>query len=542
MTNRPRAIPVRALLLVGAAVGGWFALLDLFEVVETPFFTADANEFRGLANNLSRSAVTLISTVCGCLFFAVPFAANMYTPQIIETFWRGRTHRAVIGLYVFSAANALWLTSLPARDGAIPQVHLAATFALVTFSLILLPPYLFALFRLLDPESVVARVGADVVAAMAPPKRPRTEPPTEPAGEGGASEAVEALDRTSATGRHALTTAEPVFVGDLDVAAEERAQSRLERRINELGAVMLRTLERGEREFAIDAVGMLVAAAKEWSRLKPRHAPSFFAVDSRRLHGASPAAIRMIGVERLWVDLTLLRQLGRAFTSALMRAPDVVGAVARGLRHYAVNAAEARDEPAVRLAIRFLNNFMRDAVARLDDHAIYDLLFQAGEMGAQIWKRHGALVVAAVRRLDLYGRRAAAAGRPFAHALVAYDVGRILVSAEEGSAHYADLLTAFLSIGAHPDRAGEAPHRLFVKARAVTAARLAASGRERAGEAVFVSLRDVAPEVLRGAVDEVLGISDPWFWEVTDRQENVDWLPPAARAWLTERTARFAAE
>jgi hypothetical protein len=540
MTTRPRAIPFRALLLVGAAVGGWFALLDLLEVVETPFFTADANEFRGLANNLSRSAVTLISTVCGCLFFAVPFAANMYTPQIIETFWRGRTHRAVIGLYVFSAANALWLTSLPARDGAIPQVHLAASFALVTASLVLLPPYLFALFRLLDPESVVARVGADVVTAMAPAKRPRGAPSADVAGGGGASEAVETLDRTSATGRHALTTAEPA-VG-ADDAAEERAQSRLERRINELGAVMLRTLERGEREFAIDAVGMLVAAAKEWSRLKPFHAPSFFAVDSRRLHGASPAAIRMIGVERLWVDLTLLRQLGRAFSSALMRAPDVVGAVARGLRHYAVNAAEARDEPAVRLAIRFLNNFMRDAVARLDDHAIYDLLFQAGEMGAQIWKRHGALVVVAVRRLDLYGRRAAAAGRPFAHALVAYDVGRILVSAEEKSAHYADLLTAFLTIGAHPDRAGEAPHRLFVKARAVTAARLAASGRERAGEAVFVSLRDVAPEVLRGAVDEVLGISDPWFWEVTDRQENVDWLPPSARAWLTERAARVGAE
>ncbi len=495
-----------------------------------PFFTADANEFRALANNLSRTSVTLITTVFGCLFFAIPLTANIYSPQIIENFWRGKTNRLVLGLYVFSAANSVWLTSVPASDGDIPSLHLAISFALVMLSLVVLLPFLFSVFRLIDPESIIARVTANVVEVMRPRKDAVPYVPSDTASE---PSNEDAMDETTRGTRH--RTGRIVLPSSASEAAPDVAlQERLERRINELGAVLLRTLERGEREFAVDAVAGVVAAGRYWLQRKQFFGPELLLVDSRRLHGFSPGAIRLVNADRTWVDLMLMQQLSRGFSVALVRAPDVVSAIGRALRHYSIAAAEHRDEGTLRLALRFMNNAMRDAVKRLDVYAIYDLLFQWSELAAQLWPSRPAAVVEMLRRADQYGRRAADSDVVFAHALVAYDFGRVLVAADPTGAGYADLLRTYLSTGAGRP---EGLHRLFVKARLVTAARLAAHDRTKTAAILLTSLDAVPPEIFRSAAEEILGTEDPWFWEVTDRQENLDWLAPEARAWLSRTVA-----
>lgn len=513
-------------LLAGGAVGGWFALLALLDARDRPFLPTQVDDYRVLANSLSRSSVTLITTVFGCLFFAIPLTANMYTPQIIENFWSSRTNRAVLGLYVFAALNAVWLTAIPAREGLVATTHLGVTLALVMTSLVVLLPYLFSVFRMIDPEAIIARVARNVAREMRPAAPARA---TSAAAASSAPPGPDPLESTG-DGRR-LEATSSVSVAAL-VSDDESAQDRLERRITDLGAVLSRTIERGEREFAVDAVGAVVEAGRRWLRLKEEHPASFFAVDSRRLHGFSPAAIRLVNAERTWVDLVLMRQLARAFASALTRAPDVISAVGRGLRHYAVAASDRGDEGVVRLALRFVNNCMRDAVKGLDVHAIYDLLYQTSELALQIWPRRPEHVVAMLRRLDQYGRRASEGGAPFAHALVGYDFGRVLAAVDDKSPRYAAFLEAFLAVG---EGRPEGLHRLFVKVRLVTAARLAAAGRVAAAETVLATLARTAPPITAGALKEVLATDDPWFWEVTDRQENLDWLSPPAREWLVRR-------
>lgn len=530
MKTSPALTSVKGVLVVGASVGVWFAALGFVEHGARPFFTSDAVEFRALANNLSRTSVTLITTVFGCLFFAIPLTANIYSPQIIENFWRGRTNRLVLGLYVFSAANSVWLTSVPAADGNIPTFHLAISFALVMLSLVVLLPFLFSVFRLIDPESIVARVTANVIEIMRP--RPGAVPyvPSDVIAEHVGEDAMDETTR----GSRRRTGHIPLHALDTAVATDVVLQERMERRINELGAVLLRTLERGEREFAVDAVGGVVAAGRHWLQLKPLFGPELLVVDSRRLHGFSPSAIRLVNADRTWVDLMLLQQLARGFSTALVRAPDVVSAIGRALRHYCIAAAEHRDDGVLRLSLRFMNNAMRDAVKRLDVYAIYDLLFQWSELAAQLWRSRPAAVVEMLRRADQYGRRAADADVVFAHALVAYDFGRVLVAADPKDRGYADLLRAYLATGAgRPDEL----HRLFVKARLVTAARLGAADRPETAATLLSSLDSVPDAVFHSAADEILGTEDPWFWEVTDRQENLDWLAPEARRWLTRTAA-----
>jgi hypothetical protein len=526
----------RGVAVALAVAGGWFAALGVFEHGARPFFTSDAAEFRGLANNLSRSSVTLITTVFGCLFFAIPLTANIYSPQIIESFWRGRTNRLVLGLYVFSAANAVWLTSVPARDGDIPHLHLTVSFALVMASLFILLPFLFSIFRLIDPESIIARTAANVIETMRPPPgaKPRTYAPPE---EVLPPDTIEDPEQTTAGVRRRASdqTARMVLVDDSATSADVERQERLERRINELGAVLLRTLERGEREFAVDAVSGVVEAGRYWLEVKPCFGPETLGVDSRRLHGFSPAAIRLVNAERTWVDLMLMQQLSRGFASALTRAPDVVSAIGRALRHYALAATERGDDAVLRLTLRFLNNALRDAVKKLDLYAVYDLLFQCSELALRLWPTHPGSVLEMLRRADQYGRRASAAGLVFAHALVAYDFGRVLLTARPQDPRFGDLLRAYLAVSY--DDASGGLHRLFVKARLVTASRLAAEGRRKEATAIVASLEAASDEVFASAAAEVAETVDPWFWEVTDRQENLDWLAPQARREFDAITA-----
>ncbi|MCA9321556.1 MAG: DUF2254 domain-containing protein, partial [Planctomycetes bacterium] len=168
-TPRPQ-LSLVAIFLVTVFAGAWFSFLALWEDGRLGIdISSDPKDFSVIASTLARTSVTLISTVFACLFLAIPLTANMFTPQIIENFWRAKTNRLVLGLYVFSAGNAIWLSSLASTEPR--RVHIYVSYVLVIITLIVLLPYLFSIFRLIDPNSIVRRVAWNVRQAMRAPVR-----------------------------------------------------------------------------------------------------------------------------------------------------------------------------------------------------------------------------------------------------------------------------------------------------------------------------------------------------------------------------------
>ena len=458
-----------------------FIILPLLPVINLANFpeliSINPGSRDALANALSRTAVTLISTVFACLFIAIPITANMYTPQLITLFVRSATNRIVLGFFVFTAIHVLWGVRLDESDPA-SLLQLKISFLLVIATLLILLPYLFSVFRSLDPASIIARVSHDVIARM-----------------------------KANSGHRAPAKQEALALG-----------------IRNLGNIILRSLDRSDRDVAIAGLAALDHCAERYLELKKKQGAAWFEANASHFPGLSHEAIALVNQDRIWVEMKLLLQMNRAYAAALAKVPDVISAISRSHRRFAIAAATMGDLGALDLALRYFNNFLREAIKRKDIHAVYDLLYQFRLMARHLWRRYPDRVLQIGERLRYYARMAEKSGLPFAMDLIAYDWGGVLAGVSDDRPEFEDLLNSFLAI-----KGQDGLSTGVFKARLVTAARLRQRGAHRAADHVENSFRGVDAELIRATCGQLLADADPYFWEVTDRQHNLDYVPPETK-------------
>jgi predicted membrane protein DUF2254 len=437
-----------------------------------------------LSNILARASVALISAVFASLFLAVPLTASMYTPELIGLFVRSWANRLVLALFVVSSGVAVWTGRLVTADN-VPRITLTISLGLVLLSIIVLLPYVFFVFRFLDPDTIIDRVAETVIQAMQPSSR-----------------------------------------GDI----RER-QHELSRRIHQLGNIILRALDRSDREVALAAVAALARCSAAYFKVEASHPEAWFTVDTSQFPGLSREAVALLNREHTWVEMELLRQLWRGYEAALAKVPAVLSAISRIDRHLALEAASRDDTAALHLAIRFFNNFLREAIKRRDLRAVFDVLYQYRLLAIELWETRPALVVRIARYLDYYGRMAATLGMGFAQELVAYDLGAVVAHAIVHEKPWADpLFKVFLQIrrpGTPSVAMGLSPG-LF-KARLILAATLMEGRRLDLASQIEKSLIGVPRDLVHQAREDLLGDVEECFWEVTDRQVNLDYLPPSRK-------------
>jgi Predicted membrane protein (DUF2254) len=486
----PRQLPLPVFALIVICFFGFLTAINRGDFLAVFELSDDFNEKRAMVNNLSRSSTALISTVFACLFLAIPLTANMYTPQLIELFVGSWTNRLVLAFYVFSAAYALSLGRV-AVDVDVPTWHFKLSATLVLLSLLILIPYLFSVFRFLDPRTIIRRVGA-----------------------------------------HAMRALDPKTAGSI-----ESRRKDLTKRLRQLGNIALKSLERSDRDVALGAIEALDACAARYLEVKEQHRAEWFLASTEQFPGLAHEALDFVNSDRVWVEMEIQRQLSRAFSAALAKVPDVISAIAR-VQHHTIAEASARgDAPALDLGLRYFNNFMREAVKRRDIHAIYDLLYQFRMLGEELWPRHPSRVVQAARHLDYYGRLARDGGLPFAYDLTSYDMGALLARVPDACPEHATLLDVFLEIG-HQDAAADLAPGVF-KARVVTAAKLRHRGYDASAEKIESTLEGAGPALISAAERDVIGGTEPWFWEVTDRMCDLNYLPAEERQRAGELIERM---
>jgi hypothetical protein len=141
-------------------------------------------------------------------------------------------------------------------------------------------------------------------------------------------------------------------------------------------------------------------------------------------------------------------------------------------------------------------------------------------------------VVGILDRLEYYGRIAAATGVPGAQDTISYDSGVIVVEATRGGPKdVTPLIDAFLRIRKCTDGV-QGLSIGMIKARILVAAELERTGRIEASERVASSLAGVGAEALEEARRELVAHENESFWEVTDRQINIDWVRPELRPFV----------
>jgi hypothetical protein len=434
---------------------------------------------------IARAYNNLLAMLMATIGFAIPLTANMHTPKLIEMFLRDRINRLVLTFIAFGAAHVLWVSYIIGPAFA-PTWAVAGAVYMALVGWAVLIPYFFYVVRFVDPSRLVTRLR---------------------------DSSTRIVER--AAGR------------EVDPAA---AQHELSTRIGQIGTITIKALDRNDRDVAAEGAWALKVLLDHYSRHKARMPREWFVVDRSNFIGFSEQALEMLVEARTWYEMKVLQQLELAFLRAMNGHTDTVAVFSDALRVIACRSHERHDEQALRLEIRFFNNFLREAIRCSELRAVYDVLHQYRQLARAIIERDD-LVVEIGRHFSYYAGMARTYGMVFAPQLAVFDLGYITRRAYDSQRRAAPaLLEQALAL---PHRTGADVHSMAVKAKLILGAYFTETHCEREADLVRKNLRDVDADELERAEADLLS-ADRSFFEVTDRQHNLEYVPPERRDSLCQ--------
>ncbi|MBA3395777.1 MAG: DUF2254 domain-containing protein [Deltaproteobacteria bacterium] len=424
-------------------------------------------------NNLLAMLITMIG-------LAIPLTANMHTPKLIDMFLRDKINRFVLTFIAFGAAHVLWVDWLIGPEFApMWAVTLAVYMALLGWAVLI--PYFFYVVRFIDPSRLVIRLRDS------------------------ASEIVEQV---------ANRKADPID-----------AQQVLGTRVGQIGTIIIKSLDRGDRDVSAEGAWALKVLLDNYDKHKSRMPREWFVVDRADFVGFSDEALEMLSEARTWYEMKCLQQLEHGFLRALHGPTDTVSVFSDAVRVIGCRFDERHDEQSLRLSIRFFNNFLREAIKSRNLRAVYDVFHQYRKLARQIVDRPE-LLREIGKHFTYYAGMARTYGMVFAPQLALFDLGFVTRRAYERASPAApDLLKEVLAL---PHRTGDDVHSMAVKAKLILGGFFVGHKLDAEAEAVRKNLRDVDANELDRAETELLA-ADRTFFEVTDRQLNLEYVPPERR-------------
>ena len=443
---------------------------------------------RASATTISRAYNVLVSLVITSIALAVPLTANMYTPKLIDIFISDRVNIGVLTFFVLSAAHVIWATHAtwdqgPLRDsgGLYPRVALWISFETMMLGWAIVIPYFLYVLRCLHPGNIISRVSAQVTAQF------------------------ERIPR------------------DADRSFEE-VQVDLEQQIQHMGNVMLRAVDRADRDVALDSIHALQSVLVLYQTAKRDLPAPWYKFPDSLFIGASKEGIALMRDQRIWVEQKCLHQLALVYNSALTKMQDAISSISYVSRQLALHADTQNDAATLNLGIRFINTFIREAIKRKDVHAIFDIFHQYRELANELVERRGSVVLEISRHLTYYAELARLAGLPFIYELAAYDLENMVEHAyEKKSTVREEMLGLLLSLDAAPTS------NRIVKAKLLAGGYFRAHGLNEEAARIRGHLSVLNKEMVDRSVRDLVETHSPIFWEVTDRQTNIDYVDEERR-------------
>lgn len=496
-----RTLFVRSLVVAFVAFAGLFALEFFLEWRRAGYPGPDAMSWAGTNNAkladilspMARAYNNVLAMLLATIGLAIPLTANMHTPKLIDMFLRDPINRVVLVFMALGAGHVLWVVYMIGPAFA-PTWAVALAVYLAIAGWIVLIPYFFYVVRFLDPSRIILRLGdriEHVVAAVA--------------------------------------------AGKVDPTA---AQEEVSLAISHLGTIVIKSLERDDREVAREGIWRFKELIDHYAPYKARLPRAWYRVDRADFVGLSAEALDILTDSRTWFEMKVLKSMELGYQRALTEASDAVSAISDANRVVAVHAHERGDHEALHLSVRFFNNFVREAIKARHLRAVYDVFHQYRLLCRTIGDRPD-LMREIGRSFTYYGSMARTYGMVFAPQLAVFDLGYITRRAFEArSAAAPDLLQMVLAM---PHETGGDVHSLAVKAKLILGGFLQSGSLDPEADLVIANLREVEPDEIRRALTDLLA-AERVFFEVTDRQLNLEYIPPERREPLARFVARLLGE
>lgn len=459
-------------------------LLEMYRLSQPGAEAPVLGKWPDILSPTARAYNNILAMLVATIALAIPLTANIYTAKLIEMFLRDRINQFMLFFWALLAAHSIWILFLAGRQIP-PMWAIQLTLFGAIAGWIVLIPYFFYIVRFVDPTNILARLKQDIFRAL----------------------------DAAATGR-------------VDCAA---AQGLLHDRLHQIGTIILKTIDRAERSVTLEGIHTLEGVLAYYGEQKRKMPAKWFLLQRRDFVGLSTEALALLEEEKTWVEHRVLTHVFLAYQAALAKSQDVISSLSETTRSVALTSAMAGDDKALELAVKFFNNYLREAIKRKDLHAIYDLFYQYRLLADSLWER-AALLRKIGGYFQFYSGLAEASGLGFVPQIVATDLGWIVRQAlANNSPAGRDLLTDFLAL---KHRAGADDRLQVVKAKAILGGYL--TERKLVDEAARVrdNLADVSADKLGAIEHELLALEDRSFWEVTDRQVMFEWVPPEERPYV----------
>ena len=448
---------------------------------------AEANPTKlvDILSPIARAYNNVLAMVLATIGLAIPLTANMHTPKLIEMFLKDRINRAVLSFMAAGAAHVLWVEYIIGPKFA-PTWAFSVAIIFAIFGWAILLPYFFYVVRFVDPSRLVIRLKDSTMFTL-----------------------VEVCERT---------------------ADPSEAQTDVSTRVNQIGTIIIKSLDRNDRDVAAEGAWALKLMLDDYDKYKSRMPKEWFKVDRADFIGLSDEALEMMTDDRTWFEMKCLQQIEHGFLRALRTADDTVSTFSDVTRVIATRADLHHDEQSIRLCIRFFNNYLRESIKARNLRAVYDVFHQYRRLGRDLVDRPE-LLRAIGHHFAYYAGMARTSGMLFAPQLALFDLGYVTRRAyERASPASSDLLKIVLSL---PHRTANDLHTMAVKAKLILGGFFVENRLEAEAELVRKNLNDVDLTHIERAELELLA-AERSFFEVTDRQLNLEYVPPERREPLRQ--------
>jgi hypothetical protein len=477
-------------------------------------FDYDAETMQNALGSLAQVIAAVLGIAITVVSIVVQLAANRYTSRVTDMFFHDRTNLAVMGFFVVACIEALWVSFGVGKD-YVPQGTITAALLMATASLLLLVPYFAYVFDFLDPQKVIARLGAQTLESAAPHKR-----------------AAEA---------------------DGDAAALEARQMRAVSGLEQLAGIAMNALASKEKTIATDATVALRTVLVDYLPEKPGLRKGWFGLGrTLRAHpdfvAMAPESLEELARDRAWLEWIGLRQIREVFSEALKTLPEMTHVVAIDTRYVGEAAIDARDREVLALTIKFMNTYLRASLNARDVRTAYNVLHQYRQLAEAMLRVPGSAAPWLSTSLEevathfkYYAQLAHGMGLGFVTETAAYDLCALCEVASELVAPSHDrLLAIFLEIDKEAETTAEEKALRGVRKAQVKLATFYLLRNQAAyARAIYLDMAQESPERLRSIRDELLSITTKHFWEVVDRGTNFDYIDDERKAKLRDFFAQF---
>ena len=444
---------------------------------------------------LSSIIAAVLGIVLTVVSIVVQLAATRFSPAVTEMFFKDRTNRSVMALYVIGCVMGFW-TAFGVNTGWVPRVSLTVMLATSTLGFLVMAPYFAYVFRFLSPENVVRRIKREARKVA----------------EGGSSRDT----------------------------AEERQQKSLEL-TEQLTDIAINAISQKDKIIAtasVDAVRDLTCA---YLRIKPDRSNPWLTVGKviRRNPDFSSMAedsVKDLEERSTWFEFQQLRQYQAIYTEALGTMRDINYVIAINTRLISEAALESKQPEALQLAVKFFNTYLRATLNQNDVRTAYTILNQYRIMAEKVLadgESEMALKIAA--HIKYYGHLSYTKRLAFVTETVAYDLGTLCEFAHDTQSPVEDdLLSIFLEVdpSTSEGEVQETSLRGVRKAQVKLATFYLLANAEDLARRVWEDMRLESAERLRSIRDELLAIEAKDFWEISDRGGNFDYLEPERKEML----------